>query len=107
MSVLEIPHQGQAKFHWKKAFIIHEKNPLQMWCSKKRKERTEEELKETEGNIKAATLVATNAALCLKTCCSGTDFVCLNNKDNLTEGLLPAFKNDGRQEIFSYRDTFF
>ena len=78
-----------------------------MWCSKKRKERTEEKLKETEGNIKAATLVATNAALCLKTCGTGTDFVCLNNKDTLTEGLLPAFKNDGRQEFFSYRDTFF
>ena len=78
-----------------------------MWCMKKRKEVAENKLKETEVNLKAATLVATNAALCLKTFGSSVDFVRLNDKDNLTEGLLPAFKNDGRQEFFSYRDLFF
>ena len=102
LSVLEIPHnlrgikksnfgivsKGQAKFHWRKALILHENNPLHMWCMKKRKELAENKLKETEVNLKAATLVATNAALCLKTFGSSVDFVRLNDKDNLTEGLL-------------------
>ena len=102
LSVLEIPHnlrgikksnfgivsKGQAKFHWRKALILHKNNPLHIWCMKKRKELAENKLKETEVNLKAATLVATNAALCLKTFGSSVDFVRLNDKDNLTEGLL-------------------
>ena len=38
---------------------------------------------------------------------SAKDFVRLNDKDNMTEGLTPAFKNDGSQEFFSYREIFF
>ena len=99
--------KGQAKFHWRKAIILHEGNPLHMWCQEKRKEVAEDISKEKNENLKAATLVATNAALCFKTFGSAKDFVRLNDKDNLTEGVLPAFKNDGGQEFFSYRELFF
>ena len=99
--------KGQAKFHWRKAIILHEGNPLHIWCLEKRKKMADEISKEKNENMKAATLVATNAAFCFKTFGSARDFVRLNDKDNLTEGVLPAFKNDGSQEFFAYRDIFF
>ena len=82
-------------------------NPLHKWCSNKLKEISESKAKEDVANVNAANLLATNAALCFKTFGSAHNFHRLNDKDNLTEGLSPAFKNDGKQEFFYYKNIFY
>ena len=74
----------------------HEKNQLHQWCQKQLKAREEESLKAQDNNKKVATLIASNAAFCFLTGGSSEDFVRLNDKDALAEGLLTATKNDGK-----------
>ena len=100
-------NKNQKKYHIKETMILHQNNPVHTWCAKRLKQLAADKAKAEEVNLKAATLVATNAAFCLKTFGSAKDFVRENDKDNLTEGLIPAFKNDGSQEFFSYRDIYF
>ena len=97
----------QQKFHLSSAMRLHEKSPLHIWCAKKVIEIKVSKEKSEKSNQEAVKLLATNAALCLKTFGSAVDFVRLNDKDNMTEGVTPAFKNDGSQELFSCRESFF
>ena len=121
LSVLEIPNhlkilkrgnfglvsKKASKKNLKRSIRIHVNSPLHIWCVNKLKEMSEAQAEKKKANLEAATLLATNAALCFKTFGSSKDFVRLNDKDNLTEGLTPAFKNDGGQEFFSYREIFY
>ena len=85
----------------------HELNALHIWCFKQVQERDTNVLKDKKKNEEVAKLIATNVALCLITGGSAKDFVRLNDKDNLTQGVDAAQKNDGRQEFFKYRELFF
>ena len=120
LSVLEVPghlirlkkgsfgtiSKDQAKWHVKAALLLHVNNPLHKWCTNKLKEMSESKAKDDMANVKAANLLATNAALCFKTFGSAQDFQRLNDKDNLTEGLSPAFKNDGKQRVLFLQEHF-
>ena len=99
--------KNASKYNLKRSIRVHVNSPLHIWCENRLKEITKAEDEKNKRNLEAATLLATNAALCFKTFGSAKDFVRLNDKDNMTDGLTPAFKNDGSQEFFSYREIFF
>ena len=77
-------NKNQKKYHIKETMILHQNNPVHTWCAKRLKQLAADKAKAEEVNLKAATLVATNAAFCLKTFGSAKDFVRENDKDNLT-----------------------
>jgi hypothetical protein len=97
----------KSKYEVDRSKRMHEESPLHQWCLEKLEEKRQKEKVDVEENKKACELLATNAAFCFLTGGSAKDFIRLNEKDNLTHGLNPATKNDGKQEFFSYREIFF
>ena len=83
----------------------HFQNPLHDLCMKFKKEDEEQRLADEKKNVMACTKVVTNAIYCLKYSKSSTDFVCLNDKGNLTS--ICATINDGPQQFFYYREEIY
>ena len=98
---------GKDSYKVKRNKLIHEQSPLHVWCLKHLEGKKEESANADRINRAAADMLATNAAFCFLTGGSAMDWVRLNDKDALTHGLKTATKNDGSQEFFSYRDSFF
>ena len=120
LSTLEIPHNLKSLHKGKFGTIhsddprerkrrkeSHEASPLHKWCIEQVENRVRESSEAQVKNKKAASLITTNAAYCFLTGGSAEDFVRLNNKDALTEDLMSATKNDGKQEFHSFRELFF
>ena len=85
----------------------HEQSELHTWCLEEQK-RIESLNKETEMKSRqAGMLIVRNALLCLKRGLSAKDFMSLNNKDNLTEGITTATKNDSKTQFFDIRNVAF
>ena len=84
----------------------HFQNPLHDLCMKLKKEDEEQRLADEKKNVMACTKVITNAIYCLKYSKSSTDFVRLNDKDNLTTSIRATI-NDGPQQFFYYREEIY
>ena len=97
----------RSPYEMKRNKISHEQCPLHVWCFKQVEGKKTEAADAEKENRAAADLLATNAAFCFLTGGSAKDWVRLNDKDELAQGLKTATKNDGKQEFFSYRDIFF
>ena len=85
----------------------HFKNPLHEMCVKLKAENQMQVEENRKKNVEACTKVVANAVYCLKYSLSSTDFVRLNDKDNLTSSGACATVNDGPQEFFAYRNKVY
>ena len=85
----------------------HVTNPLHVWCLHKFRRHEKEEADNKSRNEKACKIVVTNAAYVLKDPAgSASDFVRLNNKDQINMGAEYPTKNDGSQYYFELRNVF-
>ena len=88
LSTMEIPNhlkilkrrnfgvsKNASKYNLKRSIRVHVNSPLQIWCENRLKEMSEAQAEKNRINLEAATLLATNAALCFETFGSAKDFV--------------------------------
>lgn len=87
----------------KKQRKVHTKSPLHLWCMQKRRNDLKEKKSEEEADVKASECIASNAIFCLKNNLSATDFIKMNDKDQLCMPNFPT-KNDGIQQFHTIRD---
>lgn len=95
---------NQTTSHLNRSIKEHNENELHKWCVHKACQ-SDAELKNVENeNKKVGRQIIRNGLFCLNNSLSSHDFVKLNDKDNLTEGLTSATKNDSTAEYFKIRE---
>ena len=95
----------RANFHATSAKKKHESNDLHIWCSQKQAEVKASYIDSEVKSRQAGMLVVRNALLCLKRGLSSEDFVSMNDKDNMSENLNTATKNDSAFHFFDIRNV--
>ena len=85
----------------------HEMNDLHKWCVEEQKRQDALNKETEEKSRQAGMLIVRNALFCLKRGLSAKDFMCLNDKDNMTEGITAATKNDSKIQFFDIRNIAF
>lgn len=86
-----------------KAKVSHENNPLHIFCANKEKESEKTATQQEIESTQAGEMIIRNALLCFIKGWSAEDFLSLNDKDNLTQNIKAATKNDSSAEFFKIR----
>ena len=87
--------------------LSHQNNVLHKWCFSQTELKKKRKVAAKQNDVKAATMVVTNAVYCVKNSHSSAEFRKLCDKDQLIPDINVATKNDGRMIFFEIKDLIF